>query len=225
MKKIKLVIKDIVILMSTFLLMLLLTYLFYPIVKKNNKFEPAIETLIYLLISLYLFIIYRKEIINYFKDFRLNYKKYISKNFEFFLICILAMMILNIILVEFIGQMPTNEELNKSSIKNNLFFSFLQVCIFAPFYEEVLFRLNFKNLFKNKIIFSIFTGLIFGSMHLISAKSLIEIPFILSYSIAGFALGYVFYDTNNIFTSMFFHFFNNFLSLILTVIGEYLWKG
>ena len=39
-------------------------------------------------------------------------------------------------------------------------------------------------------------------MHLISAKSLIEIPFILSYSIAGFALGYVFYDTNNIFTSM-----------------------
>ena len=76
--------------------------------------------------------------------------------------------------------------------------------------------------FKNKIIFSIFTGLIFGSMHLISAKSLIEIPFILSYSIAGFALGYVFYDTNNIFTSMFFHFFNNFLSLILTIIGEYL---
>ena len=145
-----------------------------------------------------------------------------SSNFEFFLICILAMMILNIILVEFIGQMPTNEELNKSSIKNNLFFSFLQVCIFAPFYEEVLFRLNFKNLFKNKIIFSIFTGLIFGSMHLISAKSLIEIPFILSYSIAGFALGYVFYDTNNIFTSMFFHFFNNFLSLILTIIGEYL---
>ena len=122
MKKIKLVIKDIVILMSTFLLMLLLTYLFYPIVKKNIKFEPAIETLIYLIISLYLFIIYRKEIINYFKDFRLNYKKYISKNFEFFLICILAMMILNIILVEFIGQMPTNEELNKSSIKNNLFF-------------------------------------------------------------------------------------------------------
>ena len=96
---------------------------------------------------------------------------------------------------------------------------------FAPFYEEVLFRLNFKNLFKNKIVFSIFTGLIFGSMHLISAKSLIEIPFILSYSIAGFALGYVFYDTNNIFTSMFFHFFNNFLSLILTIIGEYLWKG
>ena len=84
MKKIKLVIKDIVILMSTFLLMLLLTYLFYPIVKKNIKFEPAIETLIYLIISLYLFIIYRKEIINYFKDFRLNYKKYISKNFEFF---------------------------------------------------------------------------------------------------------------------------------------------
>ena len=64
MKKIKLVIKDIVILMSTFLLMLLLTYLFYPIVKKNIKFEPAIETLIYLIISLYLFIIYRKEIIN-----------------------------------------------------------------------------------------------------------------------------------------------------------------
>ena len=62
MKKIKLVIKDIVILMSTFLLMLLLTYLFYPIVKKNIKFEPAIETLIYLLISLYLFSIFKSSL-------------------------------------------------------------------------------------------------------------------------------------------------------------------
>lgn len=70
--------------MSTFLLMLLLTYLFYPIVKKNIKFEPAIETLIYLLISLYLFIIYRKEIINYIKDFRLNYKNIYLKILNFF---------------------------------------------------------------------------------------------------------------------------------------------
>ena len=87
MKKIKLVIRDIVILMSTFLLMLLLTYLFYPIVKKNIKFEPAIETLIYLIISLYLFIIYRKEIINYFETTYKFNKIDIIKNIEKIQVC------------------------------------------------------------------------------------------------------------------------------------------
>ena len=125
------------------------------------------------------------------------------------------------ILFKLIGSLPTNEELNREAIRNNVFHSALQMCIFAPFQEELLFRQNFRNLFKNKIAFSIFTGIIFGAMHLIAATSLIELPYILTYSIMGIGLGYMYFDSDNIYTSMCLHSFNNTFALIVTVIEAF----
>ena len=96
------------------------------------------------------------------------------------------------------------------------------MCIFAPFQEELVFRLNFRNLFKNKIVFSIFTGVLFGSMHLLVAESLIELLYIVTYSIMGFVLGYMYFDSDNIYTSMCLHAFNNTFALVITIIGAFI---
>ncbi|MGN1379691.1 MAG: lysostaphin resistance A-like protein [Bacilli bacterium] len=209
------IIKDIVIFISFFLLMQILTILFNPFL---NKHKNLFSIIIYLLSCLYLFLIYRNDLICNFKDFKKNYKKYLSKSFKIFIICLFLMYITNTIIIQFTGDIATNESLNRGLIKYNLLYSVIDMCILAPFYEEILFRLNFKNLFKNKIIFSIVTGLFFGSMHLLVAKSLIELLHIIPYSIMGFALSYIFYDTNNIFTSISYHFFNNFGSILLLIL-------
>lgn len=210
------ILKDMIILISFFLLIQILVKIFFPLLNKNKDFFSII---IYLLLCIYLFIIFRKELINYFKDFKKNYKYYLSKSFKIFIICLMFMYISNIIISYITGNIATNEALNREVVKNNLLYSFIDMCLLAPFYEEILFRLNFKNLFKNKIIFSIVTGLFFGSMHLLVANSLIELLHIIPYSIMGFALSYIFYDTDNIFTSISYHFFNNFGSILLLILA------
>ena len=210
------IIKDIVIFISFFLIMQILVILFKSYLNKHNSLFSII---IYLILCLYLFLIYRKNLINDLKDFKKNYKKYISKSFKIFIICLFLMYISNIIITQFTGDIATNESLNRELVKYKLLYSVIEMCFLAPFYEEILFRLNFKNLFKNKIIFSIITGLFFGSMHLLVAKSSIELLHIIPYSIMGFALSYIFYDTDNIFTSITYHFFNNFGSILLLILA------
>ncbi|MDD5865393.1 MAG: type II CAAX endopeptidase family protein [bacterium] len=210
------IIKDIVIFISFFLIMQILVILFKSYLNKHNSLFSII---IYLIMCLYLFLIYKKNLINDLKDFKKNYKKYISKSFKIFIICLFLMYISNIIITQFTGDIATNESLNRELVKYKLLYSVIEMCFLAPFYEEILFRLNFKNLFKNKIIFSIITGLFFGSMHLLVAKSSIELLHIIPYSIMGFALSYIFYDTDNIFTSITYHFFNNFGSILLLMLA------
>lgn len=221
LQKLKLFGKDMLIIIGYFLIMVVVTYLFTI---KSDDLTPLMQTIIYSILSIYLFIIFRKKLKSALKDFKKNHSGYLLRGFEIYFLSYLVMIFVQMILYKLIGSLPTNEELNREAIRNNIFHSVLQMCIFAPFQEELLFRQNFRNLFKNKIVFSIVTGVIFGSMHLIAAKSLIELPYILTYSIMGIALGYMYYDSDNIYTSMCLHSFNNTFALIITVIEVFKWK-
>lgn len=220
LNKIKLLGKDILIFFGYFLLMLVFrTYL-----TRGNSYNltPLIETIIYLLLSIYLFIVFRKELKSSLKDFKKNGRGYLKNGFQIYFKAYLLVIIIQLILFKLVGNLPTNEELNREAIRNSIFYSALQMCIFAPFQEELVFRLNFRNLFKNKIIFSIFTGVLFGSMHLLVAESLIELLYIVTYSIMGFVLGYMYFDSDNIYTSMCLHAFNNTFALVITIIGAFI---
>ncbi len=220
LNKIKLLGKDILIFFGYFLLMLVFrTYL-----TRGNSYNltPLIETIIYLLLSIYLFIVFRKELKSSLKDFKKNGRGYLKKGFQIYFKAYLLVIIIQLILFKLVGNLPTNEELNREAIRNSIFYSALQMCIFAPFQEELVFRLNFRNLFKNKIIFSFFTGVLFGSMHLLVAESLIELLYIVTYSIMGFVLGYMYFDSDNIYTSMCLHAFNNTFALVITIIGAFI---
>lgn len=207
--------KDIGIIIGFILIIVLLSNTFRKYVSKNSMLWQII---IFSIASLYLLIIYRKEFKNYFLDFKKNYKKYLSKGFKIYIICLFFMYVSNILIYYLTKSLATNETMNRASVSQNLILSVIDMCILAPFYEETLSRLNFKNLFSNKWTFSIITGLAFGSLHLLVAESLVECLYLIPYSIMGFSLGYMYYDTNNIFTSMSFHFLNNFVSILLLVL-------
>ena len=207
--------KDIGIIIVFILIIVLLSNTFRKYVSKNSMLWQII---IFSIASLYLLIIYRKEFKNYFLDFKKNYKKHLSKGFKIYIICLFFMYVSNILIYYLTKYLATNETMNRASVSQNLILSVIDMCILAPFYEETLSRLNFKNLFSNKWTFSIITGLAFGSLHLLVAESLVECLYLIPYSIMGFSLGYMYYDTNNIFTSMSFHFLNNFVSILLLVL-------
>lgn len=213
MKKVKDLMKDILIFVSFFILSIIISLIINPFLKNASEQTQMIASvLIVTVLSIYLFIIYHKKIINDFNNFK---KENIINNIKVYVTSLFIMYVLNIALAVVIQGIATNEAANREILSNFPIISVIQMVLIAPFYEEILFRLNFKNLFKNKITFSLITGILFGAAHVIGAGSLIQYLYILPYSVMGFGLGYMFYDTDNIFTSLLFHMFNNSSIIVL----------
>ncbi len=179
--------------------------------------------IVYTLTLLVSFLIFKKQIIKDFKEFKKNYKKYISIAFSYwikgFFIMIVSNYILNIILKT--GQ-SVNEMENIALIKGNILVHSLTVILIAPFLEELIFRMSFNKMTKNKHIFALITGAIFGSIHIITSLSLnnpLNILLLIPYSAMGVALGYAYKETDNIFSSLSMHMIHNTLSIIIIIIG------
>ncbi len=165
-----------------------------------------------LLSSTTLFIIFRKKIITDFKSF--NFKKF-KTGFKYWFIAFLLMIACNNLLITLFNTIAENEEANRSLINTIPIISFIYMCIFAPFCEEICFRLNLKKHFNNIYLYSVISGLIFGYLHVASDNLLFIIP----YGILGFYFAYMYEKTNNIFTPIIFHALHNSISVILVILG------
>lgn len=217
--------KDTLIIIAFFFIYTLGLYLLYSIYKNPNDIELQLIDLIPLIFaSIILCFIFRKELKTKFKDFFKNFKKNIKKYLPIYVIAYILVYISNNILINIVGNMATNESVNQNSIILYPIKSFISVCLLAPLYEELLFRLNFKNLFKSKWSYTIVTGIFFGSLHLIAATTTFELLYIIPYSILGMTLSYIYFDSDNIYNSIFIHSLNNTIQFILIIIGGLLWK-
>ena len=110
----------------------------------------------------------------------------------------------------------TNQTNLMTTFGNKPLYIILLACIYAPITEELLFRGIFRKVFKNKYLFIILCGVIFGALHVIDDfQSTKELLYILVYSSLGIFLSSVYYKTNNIFTNMYFHFIQNTLAILV----------
>ena len=115
-------------------------------------------------------------------------------------------------------EMSGNEESIRLLInKIPLYMAFSSI-IYAPFIEEIIFRKTIKNVIKNKYIFIIISGFVFGIVHVTNYKDLSEILMSIPYIIMGIDFAYIYYKTNNIFTTMTFHLCHNLILFILQLI-------
>jgi membrane protease YdiL (CAAX protease family) len=90
--------------------------------------------------------------------------------------------------------------------------------IYAPFVEEIIFRKSIKNVIKNPYIFIIISGFLFGILHINDYKNFSEILMGIPYIIMGLDFAYIYHKTNNIFTTMTFHFCHNLILLLIQLI-------
>ena len=131
---------------------------------------------------------------------------------------LLAMVITNIIMYYF----PQNQEIveglnNALFIKNNLLLNLLIVAAMPAICEEIFFRgfilTSFKNNKKSYRGAIIFSGILFGLMHMDFIR-------IVPTSILGIAFAYAVCKTNSIAVSMFMHFLNNGFAVVVTHISS-----
>lgn len=217
--------KIFVVLKVFILLLLLLTFKsifisFFPS-NLNNILKVIIFLISDLIVIGILLIVYRKTLIkdfkSYFKDFLNNFEQ----SFKYYIIGLAIMIISNLIIVVFINnQIASNEESVRSLIDIVPLYMIFSVSIYAPITEELIFRKGIREIFNNKYLYIISSGIIFASMHLASENlSLNTLLYIIPYSSLGITFAYTYYKTNNIFSTIMLHSFHNTMAIILYLIG------
>ena len=181
------------------------------------------EVLMSLVIAVLVYFIYRKtfdeDLISFKKDLKAN----LLKALKFFLILLAIKIAAGIVsgYLSYALEIDFGESENQGLI-NSLMGSapvmmLISTAILAPFIEEGIFRLGFKKLFNSKYVFIIVSSLVFGFMHIFPTELALSVALLQSivYLAMGFALAYMYEETNNIYLVMLVHALNNLFGLLI----------
>lgn len=170
------------------------------------------------MLGIILYLLYRKELKKEFKYFKNNFNECFDVGTRYWLIGLFVMMASNIsINLIFNGNGATNEKLVQDMIKILPWVMLINTGIIGPFIEEITFRKAFKNIFYNKWVFVLTSGLIFGSLHVLTTfTNPSELLYIIPYSSLGIAFALMYSKTDTIFTPISMHMFHN---IILTLLS------
>lgn len=158
-----------------------------------------------------------------FNDLKINHKKYYSSCLRYWLFALFIMYISNFIITFINSELPTNEAIIREQFQISPFYIFVSAVIFAPILEELVFRQSFRNLINKNWLFIIISGLVFGGMHVFSSGSvtLVEMLYIIPYSVPGMAFAYMLCKTDNIFVPIGFHMLHNGIMIALQFLFVY----
>ena len=172
-------------------------------------------------LTLIIIYIYRKDIIPNFKDFIKNNIIYFKKYIKYWFLMLILMISSNLIVTFFTTtDIASNQESIIETLKQAPIYTFIITVFVAPILEELVFRLSFRKIFKHTdILFIFFSGLIFGGMHVIGTlEHLVDLLFIIPYSIPGFIFAYVYTKSKNICVPISLHFIHNGIMMSLQIL-------
>lgn len=160
----------------------------------------------------------RQDLKSQLKDFRKNIKKYSQVALKNWLIGYGLMIVVNLIVIRLLGNISTNEQNAREMMDSYLFYSVIYTCFLAPLSEEILFRMNFRSVFKDDKAFLWVTSLMFGAMHVVSSSmTFSSLLYIFPYMILGYFFGKAYIETDNIYSGVLAHMTQNILSLLIVL--------
>ena len=227
-------VKKIIINLVTFFSYFIYEYLFIAIFQTFNLNFYEMDTIgrivflstlniIYMII---LFFIFKNELKEDGKDFLKNKKEYLKKYVIYYMLGVILMGFSNIIIQKLTNtSISGNEETIRNYIKLFPIYMSFTSLIYAPFVEEMIFRKTIRNIIDNKYIFIVLSGVIFGALHISDFTNINQILLGIPYIIMGLDFAYIYYKTNNIFTTMTFHIIHNAILLSIQLIGGLVWKN
>lgn len=173
-----------------------------------------------ILMTLVIVYIYKKTIITDFKTFIKNNIKYFKEYIKYWFLMLILMISSNLIVTFFTTtDIANNQNTIIETLKVAPIYTFILTVFVAPILEELVFRLSFRKIFSNNILFILLSGLVFGSMHVIgTCEHLIDLLFIIPYSIPGFIFAYVYTKSKNICVPISLHFIHNGIMMSLQIL-------
>lgn len=158
---------------------------------------------------LFLFI-YKDKLKNDLKNIRNDLN---TKNIIIIVLFLVLSFISNIILVNLLNQEASNQEIAVSMFKSFPLLGIPAICLFAPFVEEIIYRLQYKKNWLSIIISTI----VFTFAH-ISNFSLIQMFFLIPYLFLSISFSFAYFKNENIILSTTTHILNNLISVVLLLI-------
>lgn len=165
-----------------------------------------------------LIIIYRKYLIEKWKDFKKNFTSYFDISFKYWMTGLVVMYVSNVIIMSLLGNVGSNEEAVQSIITSFPLAAFFMTTFFAPVIEELIFRKSLQDAVPVKKLFPLISGLIFGYIHVMGATNPLEYLMIISYGSLGYAFAYTLNKTDNIYCVIMMHMIHNGILTLLQVI-------
>ena len=198
--------------------LLLIVYCSYTGVTKVNPTISIICIFIKYLVLISLIIKnYHKYLKEKWFDFKKNIKKYFEISFKYWFIGFIIMIISNIIINYFFPGLGKNEENVQELIKKFPIIAFLFTTVFAPLIEEMVFRKYLQDSIKNKYLFMILSGLLFGFVHVMGTNNPLEYLLIIPYGSLGFMFAKTINETDNIYNTIMMHMLHNGILTILSM--------
>lgn len=175
------------------------------------------------ILTVVVFNLYRKDFL---KDFNfLNDDKVVTKVIKYFCLFWFVKIISAMLMAELCSlfgydvSISENQEVVNSFASSAPILMLLTSSITTPIVEEGIFRLGIGNAIKNKYLFIVVSGLVFGLLHIFPTD--LSLPYALITSIPyvsiGMTLAYIYKKEDNIYHSILQHGINNFISMILFI--------
>lgn len=166
-----------------------------------------------IIISTIFILIYRKDYTKE-KFIQLKDNKVIKDCFKIWLLGLAFMIVTNIIISYYVGNIAGNETANRTVINTHFIYAILSMIIISPIIEEILFRLSIRKFIDNKYLYFIFSSIIFGYVHVIGSVGL-DVLYIIPYTSLGLAFSYIHYKHDNILCSTLMHIIHNLICIII----------
>ena len=209
------------------------TYLFLnlatgPILKKLGvesltKTQSALISLAVGLVVLAILILLSwKTLKKNWEVYKKKYKELLGRNVKYWVCALFIMMAINVAISVIFGRLRSaNDQTIRDLFAMMPIYVIFEVSIIAPITEELVFRQSIRYMVKNKWVFIIASGLIFGFMHTLSSlETVSDFLYIIPYGIPGGFFAYMLYEEDNVLVPMSFHMIHNTLAVILLIVSK-----
>lgn len=184
---------------------------------KNTLLENVTYIFGELLITVCLVFLYRKDFKGKFQELKNpDGNKKIIYSLKTWGFGLLTMVIFNIILGIFIKDIAVNESANREVLLTHSLYAITTMTILTPICEEIIFRLSPSKMIDNKYVYVLFTSVMFGFAHVLSATGP-QALYIIPYASLGAAFGLIYNKNQNILCSILMHSIHN-LACVMIVL-------
>lgn len=208
------------------LLLILFSTIFFSILNINpnnisDKMYVVYLTTSELILTVIYFAIYRKTLVNDFKEFKKDINGNLEFAFRYWAAGFAIMVVSNLFITVILGKtIAGNEETVRNYIGTAPILMAISTVLFAPINEELTFRKSIRDAINNKWAYVLLSGIIFGGLHVISyVSSPLDLVYLIPYCSLGISFALLYYRTNNIFSSISMHMMHNLLSIIIYLLG------
>lgn len=188
--------------------------------KFSVAFIIALLVIIEVIPILFLVIIYRKDLKEEFKIHKDTFMNNLDKYIRLWIFALILMTTSNALIQLFTESEISNNEQAVRNITNLLpIYSLFTTCICAPIGEELAYRKTIGNIFTNKKLAIVMSGLIFGLAHVLGTYTgLADLLYIIPYGLFGSVFMYMYLDSKSIWTTITIHFLHNTILMITYLI-------